>query len=119
MYNTIPVTRDYSKPDELAQTFCRLTWLRVEGFILLSAKEIKTVLKFRVYLARKATTVLLLSPERRTCAPEEDCHKDLEKLEVALMRILQRKRMKKCDYGTKFYVILEIRTGFGLNLKLK
>lgn len=91
-------------------------WLRIEGFNLLFAKEIKTVLEFRVYLAQATTTALLLSPERRTCAQEEDCHSDFKNLKVSLKIILQRKRMNKSDYGTKFYVILEMRTAFGLNL---
>jgi hypothetical protein len=78
---TIPVTREYSKPDELAQTFYRLAWLGIEGFILFFAKEVKTVSEFRVFITQTTTTVFLLSPERRECAPEKECHNDFMKIE--------------------------------------
>jgi hypothetical protein len=39
-------------------------------------------------------------------------------LKVAFKRILPNLTNEKSDYGMKFYVILEMRTGFGLNLKI-
>jgi hypothetical protein len=45
-------------------------------------------------------------------------HSDLKKMKVAFKRILPEKTNEKSNYRMKFYVILEMRTGCGLNLNL-